>query len=138
MGNTRSQYLLFLIVENLLNFLKRIFSSPADTTLFLYNNSGMQWFRSATNQIGYVKGNGNGNINIKSDSEAASQKLAALLKEVYGEGRVGDGTRTQPSTALPGENHHPRQFINTGEQTIIGLTNQTGIIEGDNNGAVNI
>ncbi|KAI4313146.1 hypothetical protein L6164_026151 [Bauhinia variegata] len=111
-----------------------------DTTQFSYNNSGRQCIRGVTNLIGYVKGNGNGNINILSDSQAAPQTLVALLNWVSRESHMGDGTRRQPnssSTTLHGENHQPHNFSNTGNQTVVGLANQIGIIDGDDNGNVN-
>ncbi|KAI4313149.1 hypothetical protein L6164_026153 [Bauhinia variegata] len=114
----------------------------SDETRFMsYQNSGNQDIHGVANQVGNVTGNGNGNINVgssnnQSDSEAAVQKLAALLNLVSRESHMGDGTGTQPnssSTRLRGENN----FINTGEQTIEGLANETGNIDGDNNGNVN-
>ncbi|KAI4313159.1 hypothetical protein L6164_026162 [Bauhinia variegata] len=109
---------------------------PNTTQLVSYNNSGTQCIRGGANRIGNMKGNGNGNINV-GGSEAAEQNFAALLKQVYGKGRVGDGTRTQPnssSTTHRGEN----SFINTGKQTLKGLANEIGNIDGDKNGNVNL
>ncbi|KAI4313278.1 hypothetical protein L6164_026271 [Bauhinia variegata] len=115
-----------------------------ETRFFSYRNSGYQYIHGVTNQTGFVKGNGNGIINIKNQRHRevdVTAKLNALLNLVARECHRGDGTRTQPnssSTTLRGENHQPHNFSNTGKQTIEGLTNQTGIIDGHSNGVVNI
>ncbi|KAI4313158.1 hypothetical protein L6164_026161 [Bauhinia variegata] len=106
-----------------------------ETRSMSYQNSDNQDIYGVANQVGNVRGNGNGNINL-GDSEAAVQTLAALLNLFSRESHMGDGTRTQPnssSTTLRGENN----FINTGQQTVEGLANEIGNIDGDNNGNVN-
>ncbi|KAI4313138.1 hypothetical protein L6164_026145 [Bauhinia variegata] len=125
---------------------------PDTAQLFSYNNSGRQYIRGVSNQTGYVKGNGNGIINfgnLGTSSITQSQgevdltaRINALQKLIPRENRMGDGTPTQPNssstTALRGENHQPDNFSNTGEQTIEGVTSQTGIIAGNYNGLVNL
>ncbi|KAI4313157.1 hypothetical protein L6164_026160 [Bauhinia variegata] len=108
-----------------------------EARFFSYRNSGYQYIHGVTNQTGFVKGNGNGIIKNQRHREVdVTAKLDALLNLVS---HVGDGSRTQPnssSTTLRGENRQPLNFSNTGKQTIEGLTNQTGITDGDNNGVV--
>ncbi|KAI4313163.1 hypothetical protein L6164_026165 [Bauhinia variegata] len=109
-----------------------------ETRFFSYRNSGYQYIHGATNQTGFVKGNGNGIINIKNQrhsEEDVAAELDAFLKLILRESDMGDETRSQPnssSTTLGGENN----FINTVE-TIEGRANEIGNNDGDNNGNVN-
>ncbi|KAI4313172.1 hypothetical protein L6164_026172 [Bauhinia variegata] len=120
-----------------------------ETRLLSYQNSGNQYIYGVSNQTGYVMGNVNGIFNggylgASSNSKATVDLTAtvdALRNLIPRESLKGDGTRTQPNSSSPttmgGENHQPDNFSNTGEQTIEGVTSQTGIIAGNYNGLLN-
>ncbi|KAI4313145.1 hypothetical protein L6164_026150 [Bauhinia variegata] len=124
----------------------------SDETRFLsYQNSGNQYIHGVANQMGYVTGNGNGIINLGylgASSNNQSHSVADLNAMVVGlqgliglvdcmdEGRVENDSATQLHSSCP--NHRLANYVNTGRQTIKGLINQMGIIEGNLNGLVNL
>ncbi|KAI4313170.1 hypothetical protein L6164_026170 [Bauhinia variegata] len=126
--------------------------SDDDTQLATYYNSGTQYNRGVINQTGCVKGNTNGVINCGTmgysaitQNDQSVTDLTAMVEGLKGliglvdlmdDGRVENDSATQLNSSCP--NHRLANYVNNGRQTIKGLINQIGIIEGNFNGLVNL
>ncbi|KAI4338268.1 hypothetical protein L6164_016610 [Bauhinia variegata] len=129
--------------------------SDDEPQLNAYYNGGTQDIIGITNLSGHIKGNANGviNLGILFASAATSrdgnytstptqphsdtqQKVAAIgsLADIL---KVIDGTKIDSATSRP-RITLGTQFDNTGRQNIKGLSNQTGYVEGNANGVINV